>query len=168
MKRIFAIILGLTFVLTLTGCGLVDSFEISHGTSEPNATEGYFRDIKNWCGAVVGTSYEQATNEVNMTVTATANELSVRASFVDPSVAPYSEAEKLGIAEYQIIDTSGKTVKEGAAETAEIVNGQADINIILDDIGSGNYELIITALVAEKKAEQPLNINGNWECEFTV
>lgn len=168
MKRITAIILVLTFVLALAGCGIVDRFEISRSTSEPNATDGFFRDIKNWRGAVVGTSYEQATNEVNMTVIATANELSVQATFVDPSVKPYSEVEKLGIAEYQIVDTSGKTVKEGTAETVEIVNGQADINIILDDIGSGSYELIITALVAEKKAEQCLNINGNWEYEFKV
>ena len=128
---------------------------------------GYFRDITNWQGAIVGTSYEQATDEIAMSVTVNGDELTVLATFSVPQEFPYREVEKLGIAAYSIVDANGKVVKEGAAESTEVVNGQASINIQLDGIEGGSYKLIVTAFVGEKKAEQPLNINGNWECAFT-
>lgn len=128
--------------------------------------QGFFRDITNNRGAVVGTSYEQATDEITMEVSVCGNDLSVVATFENPQMMPYSEAEKLGIAAYQIADANGKVVKEGAVESVEIVNGQATVSIQLDDIGSGSYKLVVTAFVAEKKADQPLNINGTWECTF--
>mgnify|MGYP003295863574 CR=1 FL=1 len=129
--------------------------------------QGFFRDITNNRGAVVGTSYEQATDEISVDVSVNGNELTALATFADPQKMPYSEAEKLGIVAYQIVDANGKVVKEGAVESTEIVNGQAAVSIQLDDIGSGSYKLVITAFVAEKKADQPLNINGAWECAFS-
>ena len=129
--------------------------------------KGFFRDITNWQGAVVGTSYEQATDEIVVNVTANGEELTVLATFVDPQIFPYREVEKLGIVSYCIVDTNGKTVSEGAAASAEVVNGCTAISIRLDDLDSGSYRLMISAFVGEKKAEQPLNINGNWECEFS-
>lgn len=128
---------------------------------------GYFRDITNWQGAVVGTSYEQATDEISMNVTVNGDEMTVLAAFSDPQMAPYVYVERLGIAAYRIVGTNGKVVKKGTAESSEIVNGQAAVNIRLDDLDSGSYKMIVTAFVGEKKAEQPLNINGNWECTFT-
>lgn len=128
--------------------------------------QGFFQDITNWQGAVVGTSYEQATNEISMDVTVKGNELTALATFVNPQMAPYSEAEKLGIASYQIVDANGKVVAAAAAESTEIVNGQAAVSIQLDGMDSGSYKLVVTAFVAEKKAEQPLNISGTWECAF--
>ena len=130
-------------------------------------SKGYFRDITNWQGAVVGTSYEQASDEISMDATVNGNELTVLATFLIPQEFPYRELEKLGIAAYRIVDADGKVVKEGAAEAVEVINGQAAINIQLDGIGGGSCKLIVTAFVGEKKAEQPLSINGNWECVFT-
>lgn len=129
--------------------------------------KGFFRDITNWRGAVVGTSYEQATDEIVVNVTANGEELTVLATFVDPQIFPYREVEKLGIVSYCIVDTNGKTVSEGDVASAEVVNGCTAISIRLDDLDSGSYRLMISAFVGEKKAEQPLNINGNWECEFS-
>lgn len=128
---------------------------------------GHFRDITNWQGAVVGTSYEQATDEISMDVTVNGNELAVLATFSVPQEFPYREVEKLGISRYKIVDANGKIVKEGAAESAAVVNGQAAVRIMLDNIDGGSYKLIVTAFFGEKKAEQPLNISGNWECAFT-
>ena len=129
--------------------------------------KGHFKDITNWQGAVVGTSYEQATDEIGVNVTVNGDELTVLATLADPQVFPYRETEKLGIATYQIVEANGKVVKEGAAESTEVVNGQAAVTIQLDEIDSGSYKLIVTAFVSEKKADQPLNINGIWECAFT-
>lgn len=130
--------------------------------------QGFFRDITNYSGTIVGTSYEQATDEINMDVTIdNGNELTVLVTFADPQKAPYAYAERLGIAHYRIEDVNGKVVKEGSAESNEVVNGQAAVNTELDDISSGSYKLFVTAFVSEKKADQSLNINGNWECEFS-
>ena len=129
--------------------------------------QGFFRDITNYSGAIVGTCYEQATDEIKMDVTVNGDELTVMVSFANPQMAPYVYAEQLGIAQYRIVDVNGKEVKEGSAGSAEVVNGQASVNIELDGISNGSYKLIVTAFVSEKKADQPLNINGNWECEFT-
>ena len=128
---------------------------------------GFFRDITNWQGAIVGTSYEQATDEISMCVAVSGNELTVLATFSIPQEFPYREAEKLGIAAYRIVDANGRAVKEGAAEATKVVNGQAAILIPMEGIDSGDYNLIVTAFVAEKKAEQPLNLNGYWACAFT-
>ena len=130
-------------------------------------SKGFFRDITNWQGAVVGTSYEQATDEIDVNVAVNDKELTVMATFADPQIFPYREVEKLGIAAYCIVDSNGKTVSEGAAASAEVVNGHAAVSIRLEDLDSGSYRLMIRAFVGEKKAEQPLNINGNWECEFS-
>ena len=129
--------------------------------------QGFFRDITDYCGAVVGTSYEQATDEIAVAAAVNGSELTVLATFEDPQMFPYRETEKLGIAAYKIVDADGNVVKEGAAESAEVSNGQATVNIQLNDIDSGSYKLIVTAFVSEKKADQPLKISGSWEYAFT-
>ena len=133
----------------------------------PGRVKGFFRDVKDWRGAVVGTSYEQATDEIHMSVTANGEELTVQATFVNPQMAPYKYVERLGIAEYKIVDAKGKTVEKGTAESAEIRNGQTVIKIPLDDIDGGTYKLVVTVFVAEAKSEQPLPLHGHWEAEFT-
>lgn len=130
--------------------------------------QGFFRDITDFSGAIVGTSYEQATDEIDMDVTTNGNELTVLATFVDPDKFPYREAELLGVAKYQILDADGKVIMEGATDkSSPLLNGQAAIVIELNDIEAGSYKLVVNAFVSEKKADQPLNINGIWECEFT-
>lgn len=129
--------------------------------------DGFFRDITDYRGAVVGISYEQATDEINMSASVNGNELTVRATFSIPQESPYREAENLGIAAYRIVDAGGKVVKEGAGEPVKVSNGQAAILIPMEGVDSGDYKLIVTAFVTEKKADQPLNLNGYWECDFT-
>ena len=80
----------------------------------PGVVQGFFRDIKNFSGAIVDISYEQATDEIRMDVTVNSNELTVLATFVDANKFPYRDSELLGIAEYKIVNLDGKVVKEGA------------------------------------------------------
>lgn len=130
---------------------------------------GFFKDITNWNGAIVGTQYEQASDEIEVTVACDENEITVCAVMVDPTVAPYSELETFGIESYKIIDMSGKVIVEGEEiELVELVNGKSNITIPLDNVGSGDYRLVITAFVGAKKADQPLQFNGKWECEFSL
>ena len=130
--------------------------------------QGFFRDITNHSGAIVGTSYEQATDEIDMDITVDGDELTVLATFVDPNKFPYRESQLLGIADYRIMDAEGNVVQEGATDKfTPVANGQASIVLELNELATGSYKLIVTAFVSEKKADQPLNISGTWECEFT-
>lgn len=129
---------------------------------------GFFRDVTNWQGAVVGTSYEQATDEIDVKAAVNGDALTVLAVFADPQMAPYCEAELLRIAEYKIVDADGKVVKEGTETAAsEVIDGQAAVAIPLADLADGDYTLIVSAFVTEKKADQPLPLNGSWTCTFT-
>ena len=148
---------ALAVCLTLTVTALAGS----------DSVKGFFRDITNWQGAIVGTSYEQATNEIAMTATVSGDALTVLVAFADPQAIPYKYAETLGIAAYSILDANGKVVIEGSAAPVEIVSGQAVIHIPLIDLVRGTYKLAVSAFISGKKADQPLNLNGSWESVFT-
>ena len=130
--------------------------------------EGFFKDITGWNGAITGTSYEQATDEVEINVTTVGEELAVEVKFLEPETAPYSVLEELGIKTYEILNGNGEVVIRGdATEMKEIVRGMTMINLSADTILNGEYKLIVKELVGGAKADQPLVISGIWECEFT-
>ena len=172
MKKYIAILLCLIPVLTVVGCGkkteadkLTESLQ---DITETDELTGRYQDITDYRGAVVGTAYVDATNEIKIDITTNDNGLAVQTSFVDPQQKPYVYVDRLGIVEYQIIDSNGRTVKEGSAKSCEIVNGQTTILVDKDGIESGAYNLIISSFVAESKAEQPLNISGKWKSSFSI
>ena len=128
---------------------------------------GFFKDVTRLDGAVVGATYEQASEEIEVNADVDENELTVLVTMLTPDKIPYSEFEEFGISSYQITDMSGNMIIEGAGtELSQISNGQAEINISLDGIESGNYKLIIRKYDGSAKANQPLEISGMWECEF--
>ena len=129
--------------------------------------EGHFKDIKNWNGAVVGTSYEQATDEVELNVIDVTDELTVELTMLKPNDPPYSVFQTFGIEEYKIVDANGNTVIENEILEMPIIDGStATVKIPLNDISEGTYKLVVSKLIGGAKAEQPLVLSGNWECEF--
>ena len=129
--------------------------------------EGYFKDIKNWNGAIVGTSYEQATDEVEINVIDATDELTVKLTMLKPNDPPYSVFQTFGIEVYKIIDANGNTVIENEMLEMPMVDGStATVKIPLNGISEGTYRLIVSKLIGGAKAEQPLVLSGNWECEF--
>lgn len=130
---------------------------------------GFFKDVTRWDGTVVGTTYEQASEEIEVNATVDENGLTVSVTMLTPDKLPYSVFEEFGISSYQITDMSGNVIMEDAGtELSQLSNGQAEINISLDGIESGNYKLIIRKCVGSAKADQPLEISGMWECEFRL
>lgn len=129
--------------------------------------EGYFRDIKRWDGAVIGTAYEQATDEVEVNIIEVSDKLVVEITMVKPKEAPYSFFEMFGIKKYKIVDTNGNVIVENEnLEMSAIANNKVLVNVPLDDVGNGEYTLIVSELVGSSKADQPLGLNGTWECSF--
>ena len=129
--------------------------------------EGFFKDIKNWNGAVVGTAYEQATEEIAVSIKEVTNELIVLVTIEEPEKPPYLYSELFGIVSYKIEDMEGNVVlnEEAFGERVNFSN-QMSLEIPLNQIPSGEYKLVIKQFISEKKADQPLRISGNWECEF--
>ena len=129
--------------------------------------EGYFRDIKRWDGAVIGTAYEQATDEVELNIVEVSDKLVVEITMVKPNEAPYSFFEMFGIKKYKIVDTNGNVIVENEnLEMSAIANNKVLVNVPLDGVANGEYRLIVSELVGSSKAEQPLGLTGTWECSF--
>lgn len=130
---------------------------------------GFFKNITNPVGTVTGSEYVQATEEIQVTVTADEGELTVLAVVSDPNAFPYRECAALSIGSYRILDATGNVVAEGSnTDSSLLTDGQAELTIPLSDLDSGDYKLVIEAFVGSKKADQPLSITGFWESGFTV
>ncbi len=131
------------------------------------ALQGFFENVFGWNGAVVGTSYEQASNEVELEIVEVTNELVVELTMLYPDKAPYRELEVFGIESYNIVDEYNNVIKKGTTtEMKAITDGNVLISIPLENLPSGTYKLIVHELVGEKKADQPLILSGSWECDF--
>ncbi len=130
---------------------------------------GFFKDITNRSGAIIGTQYEQATHEITVNITADEKDITIDVTMVNPYTAPYNELETLGLGNYKIIDTAGNVVIEGeSTEATDVINGEATIKISLSNPVYGEYKLIVDSFIGYKKAEQPLRISGNWTCLFST
>lgn len=147
------------------------------GLAASGKLQGFFRDIVKWDGAVTGTTYEQATDEIHMRIADVTDTLTVEFTVLDPTVAPYAMFDTFGIKEYTIVNADGKVaagsnashgkaVKDQTLDMAKLSNGNAVVTIPLSSVPAGEYTLIVTKLVGSAKADQPLEISGVWECTF--
>jgi len=124
---------------------------------------GWFADVKNSFGAVTGTEYLNATEEISVTAEAEDGLLTVTVAFLTPEQFPYREIETLRIGEFTIDSSSGSET-----DAAPIANGTVQLTIPIGELSAGEHILHITSFIGEKKAEQPLPIYGEWECAFPV
>ena len=130
---------------------------------------GFFKDIIRWDGTVVGTAYENATDEIELEIAEVADELVLKVNFASPDAAPYKYLETLSIGDYKIVDMNDKIVVKGTAtETAEIIDGTTNIYIPLEGIAAGEYRIMIGQIIGGKKADQPLGMSGTWNVMFSI
>ncbi len=161
MKKIFKKPVAIIAAVVACICLSVTALAVS------GQLDGFFEDITNWNGAVTGTVYKQATEEIKVTISTSENYLIVNAEFIKADMPPYSEFDEFSIGKYKIVDSHDATVIEGnTSETAEISNGFAEMRIDTNKLESGKYTLVISSFVGSKKADQPLEIFGDWICEF--
>lgn len=127
--------------------------------------QGFFKNVKRWDGAVTGTTYENATEEIKVEVAVEGETIEVYVEAQDPAKAPYGFFDILEIGTYEIVDDQGNAI-DISAEPAQWDAGKATIEMSAEDLPSGSYTLIIHEFVGSAKADQPLPIRGNWVCEF--
>lgn len=126
---------------------------------------GQFRDIFGFGGAVVGTAYENATQEIQVEATLAEDRIILTAVFTNPNSFPYRELETLTLGDYQILDGEGKVIVQGTGETpVTIANGQVTLTVPTNGMDCAGCELVITSFIGSKKADQPLEITGTWHC----
>lgn len=139
------------------------------------AIKGMFKDVKRWDGAVVGTEYVNATNDIEMNISETKDDyISLDIKFENPNEAPFSFIQEVAITDYKILNNNDKEVLEVNSTVENGIKGIVENGRILvklptnDELNSNqDYKLVINTVYGLAKAEQPLKITGTWECEFT-
>ena len=130
---------------------------------------GRFRNLFSWSGAVIGSVYEGATQEIDITLSADRGILTVTAVLLQSQNAPYLYLETISVYRYQITDLSGNVIAEDISSSpSAITDGRVTLTLPLPDVEPGQYQLQIDSLLGEKKADQPLEIRGDWSCQFTL
>lgn len=148
-----------------------------------SSEEGFFKDIVRWWdGAVVGTEYENAAQEIQIQAAPAIVEdgkwfIPLTVTFFEMgSKEPYIHliGGSAALGDYQIIDASGTEIysAHGQQETVgELEDGKTAFMqpAGVETLSKGTkYILVIESIYGLRKAEQPLEIKGHWECEFTV
>lgn len=130
--------------------------------------QGFLKNKTNWNGAITGQTYENATEELKVSTIVEKENLIIMVIMTEPELAPYSEIQELGLGTYQILDSDGTVIVEAVtAERSMVENAKTKFSIPVEQLSKGTYKLVVNSFVGEKKADQPLEIRGNWECEFT-
>ena len=157
-KRVRTIALIAAAVMALGGTSV---YAVQNG--------GFFRDKQSITGAVTGETYENATGELTVTASCTGGILNVSVAAIDSTKAPYAFFDKLAIGEYKIVTKNGD-VKEEQNDVSGVKweKGNAVFDIDVSALESGAYRIEINRFVGSAKANQPLDINGDWSAVFTV
>jgi len=159
-KSMLRIIAAAAAVLTVAVCGVAGLAAIKGG---------YFSDEKNIFGAVTGTRYEQATEEISVSAQTNGIYVDISIELLNIGEAPYCYLETLAIGEYSLTDDSGATTDIDLAEIqAAISDGKAVVSVPVSSLNDGRYSLEITQLIAGKKADADLIITGRWDVGFEV
>ena len=140
-----------------------------------NSIRGFFKDITRWDGAIIGTEYVNATNDIKMIVSEVKDEqITLNINFENAKKAPFTVIQELAITEYKILDVNNKEILNVNLEIEDGLRSNVNIGEILAYIpinnklnDNQNYKLVIETIYGLSKADQPLKITGNWECEFT-
>ena len=156
-----AVALVLTF-------GLLTAGAVTYADS----IRGAFSDVTRFDGAVVGTEYHDATEEIEVTAETVGNTITVNARFLYPADAPYAFITDLSLKNATLTDSSGtKLLTVAETEITPISNGSVSIIIPMGTVSLSpdeSYTLTFDTAVGHAKAEQPLPMSGNWSCTFSL
>ncbi len=131
--------------------------------------QGFFGDVFGWNGAVVGTVYENATDEIAVEAEVKDSVITVKAVLLQKEEAPYLYLDVLGVGSCKIIDSEGEVILEVASsQKVEVKDGKAVVELACEELLPGEYILVIDEFIGGAKAEQDLPIMGNWECAVSV
>lgn len=168
MKRTFAIAAVLALcIITVTMTPLA------------NSIKGFFCDIIRFDGAITGTQYENATNDIKVDILELTSEngniiIPLDLTFENPTEAPFPYIQEVAISEYKILDGNNKEIIKTklSAEDGDkgtVSDGKVLVNLSLNEakLNSGEeYTIVIEKMYGLAKSDAPLHITGTWKCNF--
>ena len=145
-----------------------------------NSIRGFFSDIVRFDGAITGTKYENATNDIKVDVLELTSEngniiIPLDLTFENPTEAPFPYIQEVAVSEYKIFDSNNKEIIKTKlpaqdGDKGTVSDGKVLVNLSLNDakLKSGEeYTIVIEKMYGLSKADSPLHITGTWECSFT-
>ena len=168
MKRTFAIAAVLALcIITVTMTPLASSIK------------GFFSNIIRFDGAITGTQYENATNDIKVDVLELTSEtgnviIPLELTFESPTEAPFPYIQEVAVSEYKILDSDNKEIIKTKLSTEDgdkgsVADGKVLVNLSIDNakFESGEeYTIVIDKMYGLSKADAPLHITGTWKCNF--
>ena len=144
-----------------------------------SSIRGFFSDIIRFDGAITGTQYENATNDIKVDILELSSEngnviIPIELSFENPTEAPFTYIQEVAIAEYKIVDSANKEVSKAKlsaddGDKGTVTDGKVLVNLSIGDtnLKSGKkYTIVIERMYGLAKADAPLHITGTWSCKF--
>ena len=144
-----------------------------------SSIKGFFSDIVRFDGAITGTKYENATNDIKVDILELTSEngniiIPLDLTFENPTEAPFPYIQEVAVSEYKIFDSNNKEIIKTklSAEDGEkgsVTDGKVLVNLSIDDakFKSGEeYTIVIDKMYGLSKADAPLHITGTWSCKF--
>ena len=145
---------------------------IGTGTAFADSIRGFFTDVKNPTGAIIGTRYNNATEEITVTAKADSEAVTVHLDFLFPNEAPYGFISEVSVKNVVITGSNGaKLLTVDETKRTVITDGTASISIPLGTLQlntNTEYTIIFDTVVGHEKADQPLPMGGTWRCTFTI
>ena len=144
-----------------------------------NSIKGFFKDIVRFDGAITGTEYTNATNDIKIDTLEINTEngqliLPLDITFENKTEAPFPYIQEIAVSEYKILDANNKEIAEKKNAVEESVKGTVSdgkvlVYVPLDENLKENetYFIQIDKMYGLSKADAPLHITGTWKCEFT-
>ncbi len=144
-----------------------------------SSIKGFFSDIIRFDGAITGTKYENATNDIKVDVLEVTSEngnviIPLELSFENPTEAPFPYIQEIAISEYKILDNSDKVISKEKISVDEASKGIVSNGTVLVELSTADkkmtsgeeYTIVIEKMYGLSKADAPLHITGTWECNF--
>jgi len=144
-----------------------------------SSIRGFFSDIVRFDGAITGTKYENATNDIKVDVLELTPENSnviipLELTFEHPTEAPFPYIQEIAVSEYKVLDSNNKEVIKTKlpaedGDKGTVSDGKVFVNLSIDDAklkSSEEYTIIIEKMYGLSKADAPLHITGTWKCNF--
>ena len=144
-----------------------------------NPIKGFFSDIIRFDGAITGTRYENATNDIKIDVLELTTEkgnatIPLELIFENPTEAPFPYIQEVAISEYKILDSNNKEIVKRKlspedSDKGTVSDGKVLVNISLNDAKlkpAEEYTIVLEKMYGLSKADAPLHITGTWECKF--
>jgi hypothetical protein len=164
---------------------LVFSILLFSNSGFADAVKGFFSDITKWNGAVIGTEYNNATNEINVAV----GEKEIQSDKIsfplvitlnEPDKGPYSILEAFSIGEFEVLKNGEPVNKKqlvfeaGAKSEYDFEiqdeekllaqeNHEFKTNLAITDSSTNDYTLVIKSFFIQSKGDAPLEVKGQWE-----